>query len=421
MDENVKRAWWQAPWGYKESIAVVGGLSVVGLMLQLIFGNFNFELLQYPVGLVAVLLVIGSTGMMVWRHRSPFFGWFSGVPLSVSVIGGVLLFTLIMGLVPQHADGHHHHAHSPLGFETVTRSWPFVLLYMLLVVNLSCVTARRLLSFSWRDYAFYLNHVGLLLLLVAAGIGAADLRRYVMHVQEEATEWRVFSDSGDMLELPVAIRLNDFYMEEYIPKLAIVDKSTGESYPAAKPVMWQIDTLKTVGAIVEWRIEVLEYIHEAIRSGDSTYRRVPMPGSCPAVKVRVTNASAGFDRTGWICGGNFAQLYMTMELNGQLSMVMTRPEPKLYRSDVVVYTQSEKAIPASIEVNKPLKVENWYIYQYSYDSDLGKASTTSSFELVYDPWLNWVYIGLWMFIAGSVLLIWEGNKKSKLKKNDHLG
>ena len=161
-----------------------------------------------------------------------------------------------------------------------------------------------------------------------------------------------------------------------------------------------------------------KYIHDAVRNSDSTYRQIPMPGACPAVYVRVTNAALGFDRTGWICGGNFAQLYMTMELNPQLSMVMTRPEPKLYRSDVVVYTQSGKSIPASIEVNKPLKVENWYIYQYSYDSDMGKASTTSSFELVYDPWLNWVYIGIVLFIAGSALLIWEGNKKSKLKNDD---
>ncbi len=420
MDELKKRTWWQAPWGYKESIAVIGGLSFVGLMLQLTIGNFSFEMLRYPVGLIAILLVVAATGGMIRYHRSAFFVWFSGVPMSVSVIGGVLFFTLIMGLVPQH-DGGHAHSHSLFGFETITRSWPFVLLYTLLVVNLSLVTARRMLNFSWRDYAFYLNHAGLLLLLVAAGIGAADLRRYVMHVQEDTTEWRVFSESGAMIELPVAIRLNDFYMEEYIPKLAIVDKRTGESYPAGKPEMWQIDTLVTSGSIGEWKIELKEYIHDAIRNSDSTYRRVPMPGSCPAVKVRVTNSATGFDRAGWVCGGNFAQLYMTLELSEQLSMVMTRPEPRLYRSDVVVYTKSGKAIPAQIEVNKPLKVENWFVYQYSYDQDMGKASTSSSFELVYDPWLNWVYAGIGMFFAGSVVLIAQGNKKSKLKNDDQLG
>ena len=420
MDENIKRTWWQAPWGYKESIAVTGGLSLVGFLLQATTGNFNFEMLQYPVGLLAILVVIGLTGLMVFRYRSPFFVWFSGVPLSVSVIGAMLFFTLIMGLIPQHSDGHDH-AHSLLGFETVTRSWPFVLLYSLLVINLSMVTARRLLNFQWRDYAFYLNHFGLLVVLISAGIGAADLRRYVMHVQEGETGWRVFSDNGDVLELPIAIHLKDFYMEEYIPKLAIIDKNTGEAIPVGKPQLWQIDTVRTIGGIADWKIELKHYIHEAIRNSDSTYRHVPMPGSCPAVLVQVTNPVVGYDRTAWVCGGNFAQLYMTMELSENLNLVMTRPEPKLYRSDVVVYTQSEKAIPALIEVNKPLKADNWHIYQYSYDSDRGKASTMSSFELVYDPWLTWVYIGLWMFIAGSVLLIWEGNKKAKLKKDDQLG
>lgn len=420
MDDTKKRAWWQAPWGYKESFAFVGGLSLVGILLQLTTGNFNFMILEFPVGLIALLLVLVLTGLMVIRHRSSFFGWFSGVPMSVTIIAGVLFFTLIMGLVPQHGEGHSH-AHSPLGFDTVTRSWPFVLLYAVLVLNLSMVTARRLLAFRWRDYAFYLNHLGLLILLLSAGIGAADLRRYVMHVTEGQTEWRVFSDQGDMLELPLAIHLKDFYMEEYIPKLAIIDKQSGEAIPAGKPQMWQIDTVKTTGSIVDWKLEVVDYIHEAVRNSDSTYRHVPMPGSCPAVLVKVSNPAVGFERTAWVCGGNFAQLYMTIELNDHLNLVMTRPEPKLYRSDVIVYTQSEKTIPALIEVNKPLKVENWYVYQYSYDSDLGKASTTSSFELVYDPWLPWVYIGLWMFIAGSVLLIWEGNKKAKLKKDDHLG
>jgi hypothetical protein len=30
---------------------------------------------------------------------------------------------------------------------------------------------------------------------------------------------------------------------------------------------------------------------------------------------------------------------------------------------------------------------------------------------VYDPWLLWVYIGVWTFIAGAGLLMWEGKKK----------
>jgi hypothetical protein len=318
-----------------------------------------------------------------------------------------------MGLTmqaPANADGQ-----SALGFDAVTRSWPFVIVYYFTLINLSCVTARRLLNFRWNDYAFYLNHLGLLVLLYSAGLGAADLRRYVMHVEEGATEWRVYNEKDDVLELPLAIKLNDFYMEEYIPKLAIIDRRTGDAIPNGNPQMWQIDTTRTTANIAGWNIQLEKYIHEAVRKSDSTYQQIPMPGSCPAALVKVENSAAAFSQRGWICCGNFAQLYMTMQLNDTLNLVMTRPEPKLFRSNIEVYTQDEKSYRAQLEVNKPLRVGHWMIYQYSYDADAGKASAYSSFELVYDPWMRWVYVGIFMFLAGSIFLLWEGNKKARRK------
>jgi len=407
---STPKNWWQTPWGYKESLAVVAGFILVGWMLQLTIGDFNYEIIRFPVNVVILAVIFLFVLLITLKHKSAFFNWLSGIPLSISTIAALLLLGLIMGLIPQ-APPPTGHSHTLLGFDVVTRSWAFVLVYFLTLVNLSCVIARRLLHFTWRDYAFYLNHVGLLLMLMSAGFGAADLRRYVMYVEEGNTEWRVYNEDKEVLELPVAIKLNDFYMEEYIPKLTILDKSTGEAIPKAKPQMIQIDTLRPVFEIAGWKIEVKEYLHEAIRNSDSTCRYLPMPGACPAALVTATNPKEKVEETGWVCCGNFAQLYMTLELNEQLSLLMTRPEPKLFRSDIVVYTENEKTVSHQLEVNKPLSIDNWMIYQYGYDVDRGKASAWSSFELVYDPWLLWVYIGLWTFIAGSVLLMWEGKKK----------
>ncbi len=412
-----QKNWWQTPWGYKESLAVVAGFILVGWLLQLTIGDFNYEIIRFPVNVTLLVFIFLFVLLITLKHKSAFFHWLSGIPLSVSTIAGLLLLGLIMGLIPQAPPT--GHSHNLLGFDTVTRSWAFVLVYFLTLVNLSCVVARRLLHFTRRDYAFYLNHFGLLLMLMSAGMGAADLRRYVMYVEEGNTEWRVYNEEKEVLELPVAIKLNDFYMEEYIPKLAILDKSTGNAIPEAKPQMVQIDTLHPVFEIAGWKIEVKEYLHDAIRNSDSTYRYMPMPGACPAVLVTVTNPKEKAKETGWVCCGNFAQLYMTLELNEQLSLVMTRPEPKLFRSDIVVYTENEKMISHQLEVNKPLSIDNWMIYQYGYDTDRGRASAWSSFELVYDPWLWWVYIGLWMFIGGSVLLMWEGKKKKYKNELDH--
>jgi hypothetical protein len=401
--------WWQTPWGYKESLVVVAGFILVGWLLQLTIGDFDYETIRFPGNIILLSAIFIVVFLLSLKHKTPFFSWLSGIPLSVSVIGAMLLLGIIMGLVMQApTSGHSHHI---FGFDAMTRSWAFVLVYFLTIINLSSVVIRRLLHFNLRDYAFYLNHIGLLLLLMSAGMGAADLRRYVMYVEEGNTEWRVYNEEKEVLELPVAIKLNDFYMEEYNPKLAILDKSTGDAIPKTKPQMIQIDTLQPVFEIAGWKIEVKEFLQDAIRNSDSTYRYMPMPGACPAALVTVTNPKEKIEKTGWACCGNFAQLYMTLELNEELSLVMTRPEAKLFRSDIVVYTESEKAIAHKLEVNKPLSIDNWMIYQYGYDTDRGRASAWSSFELVYDPWLLWVYIGLWMFIAGSVLLMWEGKKK----------
>ena len=418
MNKN-SSPWWSHPWSYKESFAAVGGILFAGLMLQLSIGNFNYEIIRFPVNMYLLISTLILVIILSIRPKSQLFQWLSSVPLSIANLSGLLIYSLIMGLTIQVPAN--EYGHSTLGLDAVTRSWPFVILYFFTLINLSCVTSRRLINFNWRDYAFYFNHFGLLILLYAGGFGAADMRRYVMHVEEGATEWRVYNEKDDVLELPLAIKLNDFYMEEYIPKLVIIDRATGDAMPQGNPQYWQIDTLKTNTEINGWIIKLQNYIHEAVRANDSTYKEIPMPGSCPAVQVSVENPDESFTRTGWICAGNFAQLYMTMELNERLSLVMTRPEPKLFRSDIEVFTQDEERFEAQLEVNKPLRVGPWMIYQYSYDSDMGKASTYSSFELVYDPWMIWVYIGIGMFLLGSICLLWEGNKKARRKKDDQLG
>ena len=53
------------------------------------------------------------------------------------------------------------------------------------------------------------------------------------------------------------------------------------------------------------------------------------------------------------------------------------------------------------------------LYQYGYDNDAGKLSTYSSIELVYDPWLIPVYIGIIMFMLGSFCMLWAGNSRKE--------
>lgn len=95
--------------------------------------------------------------------------------------------------------------------------------------------------------------------------------------------------------------------------------------------------------------------------------------------------------------------------------VMLQSEPRSFISEVEVYTQSGETRITTIEVNKPLRIGSWVIYQYGYDNIAGVASTYSSFELVYDRWLWTVYTGIIMMMSGAVVMIINGSKKVDVK------
>lgn len=411
---------WQFPWQYRESIAFVAGIVFIGFILQLTVGNFNYFFLQSPINLIVGGVIILFLILFSFARKNLFYQWFSGVPFSVTIIGALLILSLIMGLTPQmvRIDPHDRGVFTLLGFRQMTASWAFVLIYFLTLLSLGALIIRRLIIFRKEDYAFYLNHIGLWILLFAAGLGAADTRRYVMHIREGEVEWRVYSENKDVLELPIAIQLNDFDMEEYPPKLTIIDRSTGEPQPIKKPDFLQIDERRPTGLLDGWDVELKEYIHQAVRNSDSTYQEVPMPGSTPAARIKAQNRQTGDVREGWVCGGNMAQLYMTLPLDSQYCVVMTQPEPKRFTSDIKVFLENGEDTETILEVNKPLRIGSWTIYQYGYDNQAGRMSTYSSLELVYDPWLYPAYAGIVLLAIGSVCLLWSGNRKNKKNGND---
>ena len=411
MEEKNQRRIWQSPWGYPESIAVACGLLLVGFLLQITIGHFNFYLLSYPancmIGIALWVICLSS----LWIRKSRFLRWFTGASTAISLIAALLILTIIMGLTPQingQADVPSGNIFSLAGFDRMTHSWPFVLVYFCVLLSLGGLIVRRFCHFRWKDYAFYLNHIGLWLVFWAAGLGYADMERYVIHVREGEVEWRVYDEENRVKELPIAVKLNDFDMEEYPPKLTVIDRQSGAPQPETNPDYFQIDTRMSEGRLNGWKISVEQYIHQAVRNSDSTYREAFMPGATPAVLIKAVRDSSGKEVRGWVCGGNQAQLYMTLALTEDQCIVMTVAEPKRYSSDVEVYTPDGTIKKGVIEVNKPMRVGNWTIYQYGYDNQAGRLSSYSSLELVYDSWWWIVYIGFACIALGAVAMIWNG-------------
>ena len=80
-------------------------------------------------------------------------------------------------------------------------------------------------------------------------------------------------------------------------------------------------------------------------------------------------------------------------------------KPKRFASNIQILTKTGKNIQATVEVNKPVEVDGWKIYQYGYDTQMGAKSQTSILELVSDPWLPLVYTGIYMMLAGALLMM----------------
>ena len=199
----------------------VAAIVAAGVALQLAGGGFNIGVLARPVNLWAGGAIVLGCVAAGFNPDSRAVRWLTGVPLAVCLIGALCVLALIMGLTPQGAApvGGMAEVSARLGFNEMTSSWPFVLIYLMLTVALGTLVARRLAAFRLGDWGFYLNHIGLWLVLFAAGFGYADIERYMVRVEEGATVQMGYNpETGHPTGLPVAVTLHDFEMELYPPE-----------------------------------------------------------------------------------------------------------------------------------------------------------------------------------------------------------
>ena len=303
-----------------------------------------------------------------------------------------------------------------LGFNQMTTSWPFMLLFLYMLTVLGLVTLRRLSRFRPKDIPFTLNHAGLFITLWAAILGNGDLRRLRMPVTEGAAEWRATDETGGLVELPLAIELKSFTIDEYPPKLMVIDNTTGKALPEGQPANLLVEEAPLTGDLLDWTLEVTGFIPMAACVADKdtvNFVGFQTEGATSALYVKALNRKDGSRREGWVSSGNYMFPYVTLPLDTGTVLVMPEREPKRFASEVTVYTQDKQKKDALIEVNKPFSVAGWKIYQLSYDETKGKWSETSIFELVRDPWLPVVYAGIMMLLAGSVCLFVYAPKRKE--------
>ncbi|WP_455962272.1 cytochrome c biogenesis protein ResB [Bacteroides bouchesdurhonensis] len=404
---------WSKPWSYKEGLLIGMGLLVTGFLLQVTVGAINWNLFAYPVNVIVLIVyIIGLACMHLLRKRVYLFGWLSHYSAAVSSLAWVTLLTVVMGLIRQVSS-----SNSPgdiLGFSRMISSWPFVLLYFWMVTVLGLTILRAGFPLKVSKLSFLLNHIGLFIALITATLGNADLQRLKMTTQMGNTEWRASDEQGQLVELPLAIELKDFTIDEYPPKLMLIDNETGSALPEKSPVHLLLEENVTDGALQDWQLTILQSIPMAasVTTEDTLkFTDFHSMGATYAVYLKALNQKTQLTREGWISCGSFLFPYKALRLDSLTSLVMPEREPQRFASDVKVYTQAGTITEATIEVNRPLELEGWKIYQLSYDESKGRWSDISVFELVRDPWLPAVYTGIVMMMVGAICLFVNAQKK----------
>lgn len=410
---------WKKPWTYKEGTAICGALFLTGVLLQISVGKIDWELVAFPVN----LLLLGTFSMALLlmsllSRKVYLFRWMQTYPPAITALLGLLAMTVLMGLTRQLPP--RQAVEGPeawFGFSQMLSAWPFACLFTWLMTVLGIVIIKRFIPFRLKHIPFQLSHLGLFIAVTGAVAGSGDIQKLKMITTVGKPEWRAYDGEQLLRELPLAIELTAFTIDEYPPKLMLIDNETGKALPVNQPAHCLLEENVTFGKLEDWQIRIEQQLPEAASfSTADTLKFVPFHsvGATYAVYVKTKHIRTGAEKEGWVSCGSFLFPYRALRLDDYTSLVMPEREPRRFASDVKLYTQSGKKQTATIEVNHPLEIEGWKIYQSGYDETKGKWSDVSIFELVRDPWLPVVYTGIWMLIAGAV---WTFITASQKKEN----
>ena len=412
---------WSKPWSYKEGLTIGAGLLIIGILLQMTVGAINWDLFACPVNVIVLLVyIVALIAMHLLRKRVYLFSWLSHYSAAVSALLWVVGMTVVMGLIRQAPSGHAPNASTDLlGFSQMIASWPFVLLYFWMVTALGLTILRASFPFKWRRLSFLLNHIGLFVALIAATLGNADMQRLKMTTRMGNAEWRATDDKGQLIELPLAIELKDFTIDEYPPKLMLIDNETGRTLPEKSPEHVLLEEGVTKGTLQNWQLTIEQSIPMAasVATEDALkFTEFHSMGATYAVYLKAVNQKNQTTKEGWVSCGSFLFPYKAIRLDSLTSLVMPEREPQRFASEVKVYTQEGTITESTIEVNRPMEIAGWKIYQLSYDESKGRWSDISVFELVRDPWLPVVYAGIIMMMLGAICLFVNAQKRKEEDK-----
>ncbi|MFJ1327527.1 cytochrome c biogenesis protein ResB [Capnocytophaga canimorsus] len=396
---------------YRYSVVIALLSLLLGFILQYFLGSIPKSWFSFPQNIIGGLaFVFLNTAIFFIFKKKNFINLHSSTPFAIVTVITLGVLTIGLGSI---SVGQEHHTNSfwlNLGLDDITKTWYFALIYLMALTNLWLVILKRSMVYQKKNITFLLNHFGLWLIMFAGVLGQGDLVRLKMDLYKGKVEWRATDDNGNVIELPIAMELKSFDIDIYPNKLFVID-STGNALPKSKPMGFMLEKDGSQGEILNWKITQHQYFEKAVPETDSTYINHGMWGATNAAFVTVENLKTGEKKQEWISAGNFQLPPRTIQLDAEHTLVMAPAEARKFQSEVSIYQKdTEEVRNEKIEVNHPIKVDGWKVYQVSYDERMGRWSELSVVELILDPWLPVVYTGIFILMAGGIAFLFVNRR-----------
>ncbi|MFP4663494.1 MAG: cytochrome c biogenesis protein ResB [Bacteroidales bacterium] len=386
---------------YVKGFVVALLVLLAGMLMDALFLPLGRMLPPWPgnaiLALILLLLIL-ITGIIIRKHKG-----FHFISSSYAAVPALCLFTLLvilMGLIPQHNTEHADFLNQ------VKYSWSMYLAGILLLVILLFSTAKRMNRFGTGSIIFVLNHLGIVIILIAGGAGHTDHKQYSMTLQQGEPVWYAFDKSGNRYDLDFALEMQKFSLEYHNPLLKIA--SPDDKTLSLTEISQESEGKKIV--YKQYSLIIEEFLTEASKLGDK-YVPFESIASVSAVRINLIEGEDTLRKSVW--AGTASEMFPEKVITTETGMKirLNPPMPKQYTTYARLYTKNDSAKNIRISVNDPAIVNGWKMYQQSYDESKGKYSDISVISLVKDPWLPVMYFGIFLLLTGVTILFITGKPK----------
>jgi len=448
-----KNDFWRMPFGYAPTFLIIIGFVLVGFALEIVTGSKGFPKPIAPINIFIIgFYLIFLTVLNFVKSLKKYINWFSSITMAVTSAAVYIILIAIAGFVPQGMviDNFLHR----IGFTHMITSWPYVFSLLFVCTALYYTILKKLLNFKVKHIGFLLGHIGFFIILFFGSLSVGHLETYNVELFTNSPTHQGFyydrlpaDEDGELqkqkfvkknISLPFSLEMKRFEIDNYPSEILFYDSLGFPIKTKMKKEAGFVEKDRTF-YFADWEISVEKYLESATPRKED-YIPYDMdcdhPAFMSAAYLKAENKTTNEEKEGWVSCGNMrdhtpelARMLMRLKYFfpatyldfGEYSVTIGQPGKKRFASYVTMRTPEGEELEKIIEVNKPFKYKNWYLYQTDCRFILLSPESTdpirmSTLQAVRDPWQKFVYIGFFMLLSGSLYMIWSIKKFSKEEK-----